>query len=83
MFEAALAEYERIRNEEIRGLYELTCEFASLAPPTAKQQALFAALRTNEEDTRRFFGVVAGTVRADEFFASANLARIVGAPLPA
>lgn len=81
--EAALAEYERIRNEETRGLYELTCEFASLAPPTAEQQALFAALRTNEEDTRRFFGVVAGTVRADEFFAPANLARIVGAPPPA
>ena len=80
---AALAEYERIRNEETRGLYELTYEFASLAPPTAKQQALFGALRTNEEDTRRFFGVVAGTVRADEFFAPENLARIVGAPVPA
>jgi 2-polyprenyl-6-methoxyphenol hydroxylase-like FAD-dependent oxidoreductase len=81
--EAALAEYERIRNEETRGLYELTYEFASLAPPTVEQQALFAALRTNEEDTRRFFGVVAGTFAADEFFAPANLARIVGAPLPA
>jgi hypothetical protein len=50
----------------MRSLYELTCEFASLAPPTAEQQALFGALRTNEEDTRRFFGVVAGTVPADE-----------------
>ena len=81
--EAALAAYELTRNEESRGLYELTCEFASLAPPTVEQQALFGALRTNEEDTRRFFGVVAGTVRADEFFAPGNLARIVGAPQPA
>jgi flavin-dependent dehydrogenase len=81
--ESALAEYERIRNEESRGLYELTYEFASLAPPTVEQQALFGALRTNAEETRRFFGVVAGTVRADEFFAPDNLARIVGAQTPA
>ena len=79
----ALADYERMRNEETRGLYELTYEFASLAPPTAEQQTLFGALRTNKEDTNRFFGVVAGTVRPDEFFAPANLGRIVGAPVPA
>jgi flavin-dependent dehydrogenase len=83
LLETALAEYERMRNAESRGLYELTYEFASLAPPTVEQQALFGALRTNKEDTRRFFGVVAGSVRADEFFAPGNLARIVGAPLPA
>jgi flavin-dependent dehydrogenase len=79
----ALLDYERQRNEETRGLYELTYEFASLAPPSPDKQALFAALRTNEEDTRRFFGVVAGTVPAHEFFAPENLARIVGTPVPA
>jgi 2-polyprenyl-6-methoxyphenol hydroxylase-like FAD-dependent oxidoreductase len=79
----ALADYERIRNEKTRGLYELTYEFASLAPPPPEQQALFDALRTNEEDTSRFFGVVAGTVRADEFFAPENIGRILGAPVPA
>jgi flavin-dependent dehydrogenase len=79
----ALADYERVRNEETRGLYELTYEFASLAPPAPEQQALFAALRENEADTNRFFGVVAGTVRPDEFFARENIGRIVGAPVPA
>src|SRR6201987_4759444 len=79
----ALAEYERSRNEETRGLYELTYEFASLAPPSPEQQALFGALRENQEDTRRFFGVVAGAVRADDFFAPENIGRIVGAPVPA
>jgi flavin-dependent dehydrogenase len=79
----ALADYERTRNDETRGLYELTYEFASLAPPTVEQQTLFGALRANKEDTIRFFGVVAGTVRPDEFFAPENLGRIVGAPVPA
>jgi 2-polyprenyl-6-methoxyphenol hydroxylase-like FAD-dependent oxidoreductase len=81
--EEALSEYERVRNVETRGLYELTYELASLAPPPPEQQALFAALRDNEADTGRFFGVIAGTVRPDEFFAPDNLARITGAPVPA
>src|SRR5215470_11362930 len=79
----ACANYERVRNEETRGLYELTYEFASLAPPSPEQQALFGALRENAEDTDRFFGVVAGTVRPEEFFAPENIGRIVGASVPA
>jgi flavin-dependent dehydrogenase len=70
----ALAGYERIRNEETRPMYELTYEFASLAPPTDEQQALFTALRQDQEQTNRFFGTVAGTVPIPEFF---------GAPVPA
>jgi flavin-dependent dehydrogenase len=72
--DAALAEYERIRNEETRPLYELTCEFASLAPPSPEQQALFASLRGDQEQTDRFLSTVAGTVGIQEFF---------GAPTPA
>jgi 2-polyprenyl-6-methoxyphenol hydroxylase-like FAD-dependent oxidoreductase len=79
----ALGEYERVRNEETRGLYELTYEFASLAPPAPDKQALFGALRENAADTHRFFGVVAGTVRPEEFFAPDNLARITGTPVAA
>ena len=80
----ALAGYERRRNEETRGLYELTYELASLAPPPPEQQALFGALRENEEEAGRFFGVIAGTVRPDEFFAPESIGRIMGgAAVPA
>jgi 2-polyprenyl-6-methoxyphenol hydroxylase-like FAD-dependent oxidoreductase len=79
----ALGEYERIRNEDTRALYELTYDLASLAPPPPEQQALFGALRENEEESGRFFGVIAGTVRPDEFFSPENLGRIVGGPVPA
>ena len=80
--DSALGEYEQRRNEETRGLYELTYELASLAPPPPEQQALFGALRHNDEEAGRFFGVIAGTVRPDEFFAPDNLGRIVGGPVP-
>jgi hypothetical protein len=40
-------------------------------------------LRGNEKETGRFFGVIAGTVRPDEFFAPENVGRPVGAPVPA
>jgi 2-polyprenyl-6-methoxyphenol hydroxylase-like FAD-dependent oxidoreductase len=70
----ALAVYERIRNEETRPLYELTYEFASLAPPSAKQQELFGSLRGDQERTDRFLSTVAGTVPIPEFF---------GVPAPA
>ena len=79
----ALGEYERVRNEETRGLYELTYELASLAAPPPEQRALFGALRENEAEAGRFFGVIAGTVRPDEFFAPENVGRIVGAAVPA
>lgn len=79
----ALSGYEGRRNEETRGLYELTYELAALAPPPPEQQALFAALRGNEKETGRFFGVIAGTVRPDEFFAPEHVGQIVGAPVPA
>jgi flavin-dependent dehydrogenase len=70
----ALAVYERIRNEETRPLYELTYEFASLAPPSAEQQELFGSLLGDQERTDRFLSTVAGTVPIPEFF---------GVPAPA
>lgn len=72
--ERTLADYERIRNEETRPLYELTWELASLAPPPPEQQAFFASLRDDPEQTSRFLGTVAGTVPIPEFF---------GEPVPA
>jgi 2-polyprenyl-6-methoxyphenol hydroxylase-like FAD-dependent oxidoreductase len=67
----ALAGYERVRDAETRGLYELTYELAALVPPPPEQQAIFASLRDDPEGTSRFFGVIAGTVPVHEFFGAA------------
>jgi hypothetical protein len=39
---------------------------------------LIAALDGNQDDTDRFFGVIAGTVPIPEFFAPGNIERITG-----
>jgi flavin-dependent dehydrogenase len=77
--EDALAEYEQQRNAASQALYEFTCQLATLEPPPPEQQRLFAALRYNQEQTDRFFGVMAGTVPVTEFFAPEHVERIIGA----
>jgi flavin-dependent dehydrogenase len=75
--DAALADYERRRNEAAMPLYELNCRLAELAPLAPDQRQLRAALRDNPEDTRRYYGVTAGTVPIHEFFAPENIGRIL------
>jgi nicotinamidase-related amidase len=43
-----------------RPLYEFTGQLASFSPPTAEQQALFAAVAADQAETDRFFGVMTG-----------------------
>jgi flavin-dependent dehydrogenase len=80
--EQALAEYERSRNARAFPQYDLTCQFAMMEPPPPEMQQLFAALRTNQVDTDQFVGTLTGTVPVAEFFAPANVSRILGAVAP-
>ncbi len=76
--EEALADYERQRNEEAMPAYELTLQFANLAPPPPPRRQLFVALRENQPEANRFFGAMVGTVPSSEFFVPENTQRIVG-----
>ena len=76
--QSALAGYEQRRNELAAWGFGSTLDFARLQPPPAEMQQLFGALLGNQEETDRFFGTFAGTVTPAEFFAPANLARIIG-----
>jgi flavin-dependent dehydrogenase len=75
--EDALAEYERQRNESAMPAFELNFQFATLQPPPPEMQALFGALRNNQTETNRFIGAFIGTVPIPEFFAPANIQRIL------
>jgi flavin-dependent dehydrogenase len=77
--EEAMAEYEQRRNDAAMPVYEFTCQLAMLEPPPPAMQQLYAALRGNQADTDRFMGVMTGTTSIPEFFAPANIGRIMGA----
>jgi hypothetical protein len=76
---AALADYERRRNQAGMPIFELNCQLASLAPPPQEMLQLFGALPGNQVDTDAFFGALEGTVPIADFFAPTNVERIVRA----
>ena len=73
-FGDALAAYERQRNASVIPMYEFTYATSALAPPTPQEERLFAAMRDDPVLTGRFFGVFAGTVAVQDFFASLSTA---------
>ena len=73
-FGDALAAYERQRNAAVMPMYEFTYATSALAPPTPQEERLFAAMRDDPVLTGRFFGVFAGTVAVQDFFASLSTA---------
>jgi flavin-dependent dehydrogenase len=76
--DAALEEFERQRNQAAFPLYEFTCQLATLAPPPPEMQKLLGALRGNQKQTNRFFGLFAQTVSVPEFFSPENMQEIFG-----
>jgi flavin-dependent dehydrogenase len=72
----ALAGYQQLRDAAALPLYQSTCESAQLNPINPQLKQFLAALRLDAEQTSRFFGIIAGTVRADEFFTPENITQI-------
>jgi flavin-dependent dehydrogenase len=73
----ALADYQRIRDEHLKPMYDLCCDLAGLAPPSPEMIALYQALRYDEIERNRFFGTLGGIVPIPEYYAPENLQRIV------
>jgi 2-polyprenyl-6-methoxyphenol hydroxylase-like FAD-dependent oxidoreductase len=81
--EAALADYERRRNEACLPDYHENLHFAQLGPMPADALRLRQALRDKPADTTRFVLATHGRIPREEFFNPDNLGRILGpAPRP-
>ena len=77
--DAGLAAHEAARNERVRPMYEFTSQLATLEPPPPEMQALFSALRGNEDATNAFLSAITGAIPLTEFMSDANLGRIMAA----
>ena len=76
-FDAAMAAFQRSRDEKSGPMYGLTCDFAKIEPPPPQMLELFGAIHGNPQATNDFVSVMAGTLPAPEFFAPENVGRIM------
>lgn len=75
--DVALAEYHRRRDDAARPMFELTCGIAAMTPPSPEEMALLSALAGDRVARDRYFGVLAGTVPPEAFFAPESIASIM------
>jgi flavin-dependent dehydrogenase len=79
VFDDRLAAHESARNERVRPMYEFTTHLAALEPPPPDMQALFGALRYNQDATNAFLSAITGAIPLPDFMSSENIARIMAA----
>ena len=82
-FDAAMADYQRERDEHVLPMYEFTCQLATLEPPPPQTQQLFAAIAGNQKAMDGFVQMNAGTISPAAFFAPENIGAIMSAAQPA
>jgi flavin-dependent dehydrogenase len=73
----ALAGYERARDAATTADFHANVAAAKLGPPPRELLALRAAIRGDEEETRRFFMAHEGRVDRAAYFSQENIGRIM------
>ncbi len=81
-FEERLAAHEMARNERVRAMYEFTTQLAALESPPPEMQALFGALRGNQNATNAFLSAITGAIPLTDFMSTENIGRIMAAAKP-
>jgi 2-polyprenyl-6-methoxyphenol hydroxylase-like FAD-dependent oxidoreductase len=77
-FDAALSEYERQRNLRAFPIYEFTTEMASFHRREAEETVLLETLAGNQDEIDRFFGLITGAVRYDEYRSMRHMLKLLG-----
>jgi flavin-dependent dehydrogenase len=80
---AALADYERRRNEATLPDYQQNLQAARFAPLPPELLRLRAAVRGDQEATNQFLMALEGMILRETFFNPANLGRIMAGAAPA
>jgi 2-polyprenyl-6-methoxyphenol hydroxylase-like FAD-dependent oxidoreductase len=78
-FDDAMNEYQRLRDEHVRPMYEFTCQLATLEPPPPEMQQLFGAIHGNRTAMDGFVQMNAGTISPAQFLSPQNIGAIMSA----
>ncbi|MFI6094973.1 NAD(P)/FAD-dependent oxidoreductase [Lentzea sp. NPDC051213] len=79
-YDAAMADYQRVRDERGLPIYEFATQLAAMEPPPPEMRHLFAAIEGDQDAMDDFVSITAGTLSPEEFFAPANIARLMTGP---
>jgi 2-polyprenyl-6-methoxyphenol hydroxylase-like FAD-dependent oxidoreductase len=74
----SLADHQAARDARTRPMFELSVQFAEIAPPSTDDAALFAAVAADSQASEDLLSVLAGTMPVEAFFDPANLGRLLG-----
>lgn len=78
-FDEAMADYQRARDEHSLPMFDLTCKFASMEPPSPEMAQLLGAASASRSGSQQFVSIMAGTLPVPSFFAPENIGRIMEA----
>ena len=78
-FEAAMAGYQRTRDNQVLPIYEFTSQLATMAAPPVEMQQLLGAVHGDQDAMNDFASITAGTLSPATFFAPENIGRIMAA----
>ncbi|HEX2192755.1 MAG TPA: hypothetical protein VHH09_06135, partial [Acidimicrobiales bacterium] len=76
-YDEAMAAYQRLRDEHVLPMFELTCNLATMEPPPPELQQLLGAAVGNQEAMNAFVRKMAGVLPVPEFFAPEHVGRIM------
>jgi 2-polyprenyl-6-methoxyphenol hydroxylase-like FAD-dependent oxidoreductase len=75
----AMSAYQRERDEDSMGMYEMTCQLAAFAPPPPEMLQLIGAMQGNQKAMDAFAQMNAGTLSPERFFAPEHIGSIMAA----
>lgn len=78
-YEASMGEYQSARDRQVMPMFEFTCKFAMLAPPSPEMQQLFGAVKGNQEAMDGFAQVISRVRSPVDYFSHENIGRIFAA----
>lgn len=78
-FDDLMVRHESARNERVRPMFEFTTHLAALEPAPPEMQALFGALRHNQDATNAFLSAITGAIPLPDFMSNENVGRIMAA----
>jgi 2-polyprenyl-6-methoxyphenol hydroxylase-like FAD-dependent oxidoreductase len=79
VFAQLMEAHETRRNQRVRPMFEFTAQLATLDPPPPRMQALFSALRDNQDATNAFLSAITGAIPLADFMSDENVGRIMAA----